>query len=162
MLRVDRLSKSPDCELETWRAEGDALCSLITGAAIADRSSLLLAGRTISLARTAYPLLLAPALGQAASHHRAAFVLRWPGVRIDCQPDGITLYTESGSLEAVEASEVGCERDDLAEPGLKPSAGAYPIESEIFKRIDALAFKTYVPASEKSRAGAGAGLTDND
>ena len=32
----------------------------------------------------------------------------------------------------------------------------------VFERIDALAFETYAPATEESRAGAGAGLTDND
>ena len=39
---------------------------------------------------------------------------------------------------------------------------AYPIDEGIFRRTDRLAFQTYVPASEESRAGAGAGLTDND
>jgi len=43
-----------------------------------------------------------------------------------------------------------------------PATTAYSIDVDIWAAIDALAFKTYAPATEVSRARAGAGLTDND
>ena len=48
------------------------------------------------------------------------------------------------------------------QPQRKASTLAYTVDDDIYKRIDELAFETYVPASDESRAGAGAGLTDND
>jgi len=57
---------------------------------------------------------------------------------------------------------VSCQLGDLSEPQLLPSTGAYAIDLETFRAIDALAFRTYAPATAASRAGAGAGLTDND
>ncbi len=38
----------------------------------------------------------------------------------------------------------------------------WPIDPELFKRIEELAFQTYAPATAESRAGPGPGLTDND
>ena len=74
----------------------------------------------------------------------------------------MNLGGERGSLLLDEAPGVSCYREDLSEAGLRPSTRAYEIDEDIFKKINRLAFQTYVPASKESRAGAGAGLTDND
>ena len=145
----------PDCTVDPWQA-------VITGAALADRSAQMLDGTAFHLAATAYPLLLAATVGQAARCHRRVFTTSWAGVRVSCFENGLSIDGERDDLHLARAESVTCQLDDLAEPQQLPSTQAYKLDAEVFKQIDALAFKTYAPATAASRAGAGAGLTDND
>jgi hypothetical protein len=152
----------PDCNLDPWQASGDQLCPIITGAALADRATLMLEGDPIKLDRTAYPLLLAGALGQAARYYQTAFTLCWAGVRMTCFAHGVSINGNRDSLLMPEVPHVCCCQEDLSNPEQQASTRAYSIDDDVFRQIDALAFKIYLPATEESRAGAGAGLTDND
>jgi hypothetical protein len=135
---------------------------MVAGAALADRASVMLEGHPIKLGPTAYPLLLAGALGQAARFHQTAFTLCWAGMRMTCFSHGLSVSGDRDSLLMVEAPHVCCCQEDLTDPEQLASTHAYAIDEDIVRQINALAFQTYVPASEESRAGAGAGLTDND
>lgn len=159
---ADYSTFAPDCNLHPWQASGGLLCPVITGAALADRAGQMLAGRPLKLGRSAFPLLLAASLGQAARHHETAFTACWDGLRLDCFGNGLSITGDRDSLLRAEVDEVCCCREENTSPQQLPSTGAYQIDQAVFKRIDALAFKTYVPATAESRAGAGAGLTDND
>jgi len=152
----------PDCSTDPWQAPGGLLCPVITGAALADRSAQMIEGREFRLAATAYPLLLAATVGQAARCHRKVFTTAWAGVRVSCFENGLSVEGNLDDLQLARVDEVTCALDDLNRPRQLPSTLAYNIDPEVFKRIDALAFKTYAPATAESRAGAGAGLTDND
>ena len=152
----------PDCAAKPWRAPGGLNCPIVAGAALADRSAQLLDGVRFELGPTAYPLLLAAIVGQAARRHRRVFSTRWAGVRVDCHEHGISIEGNRDDLVLARAETLSCELGEAAEPQQLPSTRAYPIDPAIFKRIDALAFQTYAPATAASRAGAGAGLTDND
>jgi len=152
----------PDCTRDPWQAPGGLLCPIITGAALADRSAQMLDGKTFHLAATAYPLLLAAIVGQAARCHRQVFTTAWAGVRVSCFENGLSIAGNRDDLLLARVDAVNCQRDDLTEPQQLPSTRAYPIDPELFRQIDQLAFQTYAPATEASRAGAGAGLTDND
>ena len=162
LVDTDYREYMPDCGREPWQASGGLLCPVVTGAALADRSAQLVVGRDFELGRTAYPLVLVAILGQAARHHGVAFATRWAEVQVNCFGDGLQILGACDDLLLAEADAVFCSRDDSAIADMRPSTLAYEIDEPIFKRIDALAFQTYVPASEASRAGAGAGLTDND
>jgi hypothetical protein len=152
----------PDCALEPWLAPGGLLCPILTGAALADRSAQMLGGHGFRLAATAYPLLLAATVGQAARCHRRVFTTAWAGVRVSCFENGLSIAGKRDDLTLARVEAVTCRLDDLPQPQQLPSTRAYAIDPDIFKRIDRLAFQTYAPATEASRAGAGAGLTDND
>jgi hypothetical protein len=152
----------PDCSIEPWQPVGDLLCPIITGAALADRSAQMLDGAQLSLGPTAYPLLLAATVGQAARCHQAVFTTAWAGVRVSCFDNGLSIEGERNDLAMPAVDSVICYRDELSNPQQLPSTLAYQIDIAVFKRIDRLAFETYAPATEESRAGAGAGLTDND
>jgi len=158
----DYRALTPNCEQQPWQASGGILCPIITGAALADRSALMLEGNQIELGRTAWPLLLAATLGQAARYHRTAFTTSWAGVRVDCFGNGISISGKQESLLLPEVPGVCCCCEAVSGPQQLASTLAYEIDEKIFRKIDALAFKTYAPATEESRAGAGAGLTDND
>jgi len=160
----DYKSFVPDCNFTPWQAAGGLLCPIITGAAIADRSASMAVRQPTKLGLCAYPLLLAAPLGQAARHHESAFIVCWDGARIDCFGDGISIEGERDALLLAEVGGICCCREEKMEPQQLAATGAYEIDEAVFKRIDALAFQTYVAATEESRAGAGAGagLTDND
>ena len=152
----------PDCGVEPWQSSGGLLCPVITGAAIADRSAQMLEGAQFELGRTAYPLLLAATVGQAARCHQTVFATAWSGVRVSCFENGLSIEGNRDDLTLAVVDAVSCYREKLETPQQMPSTLAYQIDSAVFKKIDELAFRTYVPATEASRAGAGAGLTDND
>ena len=152
----------PDCSCEPWQAPGGLLCPVITGAALADRSLQMLSGHCFRLAATAYPLLLAATVGQAARCHRAVFTTAWAGVRVSCFENGLSIEGNRDDLLLERVDNITCQQDELSEPQQLPSTQSYAIDYDVFKAIDQLAFLTYAPATEASRAGAGAGLTDND
>ncbi|MDH3633086.1 MAG: DUF3726 domain-containing protein [Gammaproteobacteria bacterium] len=152
----------PDCSTQPWQSSGALLCPIITGAALADRSAQMLEGAQFSLGPTAYPLLLAATVGQAARCHQTVFTTAWAGVSVSCFENGLSIEGNRDDLTLSVVDAASCYRDDLEIPQQMPSTLAYKIDSAAFKKIAELAFQTYAPATEASRAGAGAGLTDND
>jgi hypothetical protein len=147
---------------DVWRAHGDYLCPIITGAALADRSSQMLTGTEFRLGPVAYPILLAAMIGQAARYHHTTFTTSWGGVSISCYENGIRIEGNSDDLSMTGSESVKCVQSGDTNPQSLPSTLACDIDSDAWAAIDRLAFKTYAPATEESRAGAGAGLTDND
>ena len=152
----------PDCDAEPWKAPGGILCPIVTGAALADRASELLAGRQFELAGTAFPLLLVATLGQAARFHDTGFVVEWSDLQVECMGHALRFDGPRLSLFAQAATSVVCRHQPDAKPGMMASTQSYSIDQSAWRRIDALAAETYAPATEESRAGAGAGLVDND
>lgn len=152
----------PNCDLDPWQASGRLICPIIGGAAIADRSAQMLDGKVFELAKTAYPLLLAATVGQAARCHQAVFTTRWAGVTVSCHANGLSISGNRDDLLLREVDAVSCSMSADSTPQQIPETTAYAVANEAWQAIDALAFKTYAPATEQSRAGAGAGLTDND
>ena len=122
----------------------------------------LLQGKTFELKGVAYPLLMAATIGQAARCHRTVFTTTWGDIRISCFENGLSISGPRDQLELSRVERVSCFQDSLTTPDSLPSTLACSIDDAIFSRIDAVAFETYAPATEASRAGAGAGLTDND
>jgi hypothetical protein len=81
---------------------------------------------------------------------------------VSCFENGLSIDGDPDDLLLTRVDTVTCREDSLSTPQRLPSTRAYTIDSEIVDCINELAFKTYAPATEESRAGAGAGLTDND
>jgi hypothetical protein len=152
----------PDPKLDPWQSRSGILCPVISGAAIADRSLQMLEGKQFNLGKTAFPLLLAATVGQAARCHQSVFTTSWAGVRVSCFENGLSIHGNGDDLLLGEVDAVSCREDNLPSPQQLPSTLAYQVDVDSWKAIDKLAFKTYAPATEASRAGAGAGLTDND
>ena len=152
----------PDTTAEPWSASGGYLCPIITGATLADRSNQMLAGTEFKLGPVAFPLLLAATIGQAARCHKTTFTTSWADVRVSCYENGIRIDGNHEDLLLQNAQSASCRIGSDTKPQLLPSTMAYAVDSDTWRAIDALAFKTYAPATAESRAGAGAGLTDND
>lgn len=79
--------------------------------------------------------------GQQVRHQPGALLSAWAGAR-GMKADGDGTVTLSSVLQ--------------------PSAGPVDLDDEVFARLDTLAWRTYVPATDQSRSGAGAGDIDND
>jgi hypothetical protein len=147
---------------EAWQASSKTLCPIITGAALADRAKLLLNGHTIGLGSVAYPILLAATIGQASRCHNIIITTSWAGVKLSCYGNGIRIEGNRDDLWLDNIDAVSCQQTFDTSPEQIPSTLAYAIDSDVWRVVDELAFRTYAPATEQSRAGAGAGLSDND
>lgn len=146
-----------------WRAPAGPLCPLAAGAALSDRIRAALVGDGIALGPVLFPLLLAPYAMPEPGAGRAA-ELSWNGVRLTISPGGgIAAEGEAGALRTEIAGTVRCR--GIEAPAAAPPAtyARHPVDPEAWRRLAALARRTYAPSTEASRRkGAGAGLTDND
>lgn len=152
----------PDPISQPWQANGQSLCPIITSAAVADRVKLLLDGQTIRLGAVAYPILLIATIGQASRCHNMIITTSWAGVKFSCYGNGIRIEGNRDDLWLDKVDAVSCQQTFGTLPEKMPSTLAYAIDSEVWRLVEELAFRTYAPATAQSRAGAGAGLTDND
>lgn len=153
---------SPENNEAIWQADNELMCPIITGAAIADRTQQVLDGKTIQLSRVAYPILLAAAIGQATRCHNIIITISWGDLKLSCYGNGIRIDGNRDDLLLAHVDTLSCQQTFDSTPEQLPSTRAYAIERDIWNVIDQLAFRTYAPATQASRARAGAGLTDND
>jgi hypothetical protein len=146
-----------------WRARGSFVCPIMTGAALADDGARAVSHTAIRLKTVHSPLFLVPFLAGLARQQGRAVRCQWPDADVLCGTDGEVAV--SGDLRAAAPVSV-----DIAF-GLQQFAGEIvhevlepvDVEDGLWRDLQALAARTYVPASEHSRlAGAGAGLSDND
>ncbi len=148
-----------------WAGDGE-LCPVCTGAALCDRIDILTRGEQIRLSALAYPLLLAPFLDQSWRSDASTYELRWRNARVLVCGDSVTLEGELQSAFLVEnAGEVNVSISDCrkALPTHQLRMTGVETSTAAWRAMAALAKRTYVPASEESRAlGAGAGRIDND
>ncbi len=152
----------PICEGFDWHATGNSLCPLYAGTALSDRSLLLLEGQQIRLSRTSMPLLLAATLSQAAYHHQTAFTCHWDDVSLTVFGEAYAVEGNTVALNIQQTDALTCFHTPDTPPVHCASSRAYNIEQAVWQIIDESAQAIYAPATEESRAGAGAGLTDND
>jgi hypothetical protein len=152
----------PECNQSPWQSPAHIMCPVIAGAALADRSAMMLEGTQFELLHVAYPLLLVATVGQAARCRKTVFTVRWSEVSVSCFESGISVDGNRDNLFLDRVDSMICHQNEGASPRQLPLTTAYSVDDEIWQQIDALAFQTYAPATEGSRAGAGAGLTDND
>ena len=137
-------------------------CALSLGTSLGDRAHRIIAGGGITLNEVARPLLLLPHIGRIAEASGQTLSLEWEGFRALAMPEGIALH-RAESLNPPLVALVNCALCDAEPVLIRPGIGSRIVEPAAWERLGTLAHRTYVPASEASRAaGAGAGLTDND
>jgi hypothetical protein len=144
-----------------WAATGGSLCPLVAGATLSDIVAELVAGRRVNLAAVAFPILLLPFLGLAARRYGVALELSCNGVRVTCLPGGISIDGDVALLQTEDARHVVCACVAMVDPTHSPSAQSTAIDASTWATLEYFAHKTYVPATEASRAGAGSAMSDN-
>lgn len=139
-----------------WSATAETLCPLITGAALSDRAGML--ESQITLRAVHSPALLLYFLSSLSVAEMRPVTARWDDTSVALRPDETRA---TGKLTAQRA-DVTIQFDDAPGTAL-PDQWRTDISAEVAARLNALAHRTYAPATEESRrAGAGAGLSDND
>ncbi|MCF3972115.1 DUF3726 domain-containing protein [Paracoccus salsus] len=144
--------------------DSGCLCPIALGSTLCDHAALPQASMEnapLRLGPVSCPLLLLPFLSAVATARRQSLCLRWPR--------GMVVLTADGQI-AGDATRLGAETSLTAElERHKPATERVPVTgdlpflpSETLRGLNDLALRTTVPASEASRAGAGAVTGDND
>jgi hypothetical protein len=126
-------------------------------AGLADQMPL---NNPFSLGLVLWPVLLLPFVAAVAAARGQPLELCWPGGSATLWPDG-AIQGDIGALIALPLGTLTVRTSHAQAPVavLAPLPG---IPATVVAGLSALALKTTVPASAASRAGAGAGTSDND
>ena len=149
-----------------WESPDGELCPVCCGAALSDRIAELVPGEELVLDAMAYPLLLAPFLDDPQGADNRSRGLRWPGLRMWLSARGVELEYEDASVlysDHADEAVVSVDAKRRVSPTHHPRIAAVETRLPVWHALDDLGKRTYVPASEESRArGAGAWRTEND
>jgi len=147
---LERTALTPETNTGNWSnftslvcpAGNSGCCPVIAGTMLSDFGWTV--GSKLRLSSVYSPLILIPFVSFCAKSARTALRVSIDEVSIYLTADG-QLVSTSSECELV-----------------APVARRAAISGDALERLEALAHRTYVPASDQSRSGAGAGLTDND
>ena len=158
---------APIIEGAQWHAQQAPLCPLCCGSALSDRFDELVQnqGRPIVLCAVACPLLLVPFTQPLPVHHgeqqqptTAGIVLSWPGVRVLVSRDRFSAeFRGDRTALSITTHEVTISPTTDSQQAVTPSEandGAHAqvtVDDFTWQTLNALAHRTYVPASEASR-----------
>lgn len=132
------------------------LCPIKTAACLCDEAGVL-STQPLSLGKMAYPLLLLPAVAMVSQQKHLMLELSCEGMKVVCSPDGIEVLDKQ-RLDALTPSNVSLQV--LTNQGTIKQAHTLgylgqDIDDSHWQALANLAHKTYVPATEASRRGAG-------
>jgi hypothetical protein len=144
-----------------WASTHGPLCPIRTGTALCDIARSL-PGEGMALSRVLVPGLILPFIADAARLREAPLTLSWRGGIAGVGPEGLPRASGIVKLAELAESDLFLHPGGIALPAATRETRAYP-DPDAWAALEALARKTYAPATEASRrSGAGAGLTDND
>ena len=141
---------------DAWRATGETwLCPISTGASLSDRAHRFAVGESVTLERVLVPALVVPVVergSRALGHRVESFRVRPGGTGHSVPPDEIGPLTIR--VRFAPPSDVSCA------PRIAPVQGRCRTRRSTLRALEALAHRTYVPASDASRADAGGASDD--
>ncbi|MEO6321647.1 MAG: DUF3726 domain-containing protein [Polaromonas sp.] len=153
----------PTGPAQQWQAQGGELCPLIAGASLLDRAGTLAGQTPLSLGAIAYPVLLLPFLARALDQDADGFEVSWNGITVCCQRAGLTVHGDEHQLQTAHVDSLSIRRSAPASaPQRTPSAASQAVAVRDWAALEGFAYRTLVPASDSSRAGAGSSTPDND
>lgn len=145
-------------------APGGLLCPIALGSALCDHARLpdtSIHDKPLKIGPVSQPVLLLPFLADLARLRRTAVRLHWPQGAVSLAEDG-AIAGELNRLAAAEQVEASLSVDAAAPTMPSPENEPPFVPQAILAGLNAYALRTTVPASEASRAGAGAASSDND
>lgn len=140
-----------------WRAPRGPLCPIITGSLICDRAADLKTETTMRLGEVAVPLLLVPFASEAARSESRTLVLDWRDVTFVLDGSAPQRFGEEAALRVPETASVTLHPTDEKARGSVRTDPERLVSPETSRILEHFATRTYAPATEASRAGAGAG-----
>lgn len=155
-------SHAPRPDRPLWQSNASTLCPVATGAALSDRAEAIATGASFDLAPVVSPLLLVPFLCRAARDLGYMIALEGPGLTLVATPEG-PATREWAPLAKPLAQDLRVHRAAEADgPAARPVPDPWRVSVDTWRALDRFAHRTYAPATEASRAGAGSGVRDND
>ena len=148
---------APERSGEVLRALSGPLCPIIAGALICDRADDLKQGAALRLEEVALPLLLAPFASEAARAAKVSVALTWPGMSLLLDGGAPRLDGDDAALHVAKAGSVALSPADPRMAGVVRTHSGCQVTAETYRTLESFAYRTYAPATEASRAGAGAG-----
>lgn len=145
----------------SWRARTGLLCPIVAGALICDRADELEGDGALRLRDVAVPLLLAPFAREAACAIGRTVVLQWRGASLVLGNDAPKLDGDAASLTVAAARSVALLPAGEQARGAAWTSPGRLMSPETLRALEMFALRTYAPATEASRAGAGAGRNDD-
>ena len=155
---------APLIDGRTWRArEAGRLCPVAAGTALCDRAGLAEGpgDEPLIMCNVASPALIVPFAGFAAARLGVALGVDWDGVQAIVTRDGLVEATGAHAFEARAAEVLRVVIKATSRPA-RPPCHSRVVDLTWWRQLDRLALRTTVPPSNRSRADAGAGSTDND
>lgn len=161
--QADACLHLPTLQDGVWQASR-GICPLTAGTLINDRESQLLSGRGFEMSQVQQPMLMLSMVARIVENRDCTIIFSVGDHDITCAAQGIVCSDNfpwdkaRADVSCHLAEEETASMDETVEPASQSRAvddGACDILLE-------LAHRTYAPATEASRAGAGAGTSDND
>lgn len=153
----------PSAQGDVWSAADNpklVTCPIVAGAIVSDRSQRLAAGEAFQFEMLLQPLALVPSLLRVADAAGICISLTWGDQCVKISSTGLSGVPP---YRPDEVATVRCSITNASTATLNPQPQSRFVSSQVWDRLNELAQRTYVPASEASRlSGAGAGLNDND
>ncbi|MCB1452173.1 MAG: DUF3726 domain-containing protein [Rhizobiaceae bacterium] len=160
---TDYAQLAPRIEADRWSSAGRSMCPLIAGATLSDHAQLITGGSAIVLEAVSCPVLLAPFASRLASSRGEAVALSWPGCHLYFDAAGTMFCGPASDPSAGDVVAVTCEISPAQVNSSVVKGPAPAVAEAVLSYLTGLASRTYVPATEASRAqGAGSTLSDND
>lgn len=157
-------------EADWTSAKDRTLCPICVGTSLLDRGASELEN-PLTLGATSTPELLVPFLSELLSSRQVSFVVEWSGGASHITAQNIVFYGQrtrmSPSLTITSSAQSDLAPHIAALDGGSPASSGKSnnrviLDVPLVQRLEQLAHRTYAPATDASRAGAGAGTTDND
>lgn len=154
---VSHADVAPRCENGVWTARNGALSPIVAGALICDRAEELMTGEGLRLEDIAAPLLLAPFVSAASRAAGLALALEWPGVVLSFDRGAVAVEGDEAALLAGRAKSVILTTGVRHATRSARGRDGRDVAPQTTRLLESFAQRTYAPATELSRAGAGAG-----
>ena len=150
-----------------WPAMSGLQCPVRCGIALSDFAGLPEGpgARALTVERMAHPIMALPFVAAAARRTGLALRVRWSNADITLNGAAGPVAEELAGATGGAAADLRIEPTDRREPPCPAADRAAPVRAIAVadkRALDALALRITVPASEGSRAGAGAATGDND
>ena len=146
-----------------WTAPGGVLCPIAAGTCLSDHAALLQQRGAATLGPTAWPVFLIPFAQTAARLTGQTVALGWQDVTVRANAEGIAIEGPEQAVLLPLADRVSCTLTAHTIWPVLPRVTRASVTAQVGARLNALAHRTYAPATDQDRlSGAGAGLSDND
>ena len=144
---------------EAWSAvePTQALCPVLSGAVFCDHArAVVKEGSHVLLTELAYPLLVLPYMALLSRRLDCSLQISWDGVELTLHQGRLTLLANEGdALQTGRAERFSCRSITVEDAGQEAGNSGQVISDEIWLALNEFAYRTYVPATEASRRGAG-------